>query len=460
MGSVKLPKLHGVHVPHRKNTAAMAPVRMPVPPTVTIPMSMHIGAPAVPAVKVGDTVKVGQLIAAPGGFVSSPVDSSVSGKVKKIDDMLMSSGRFMKAITIEADGEQALLEGIAPPNVTDLPSFISAVRDSGVVGLGGAGFPTAVKLSVKDLKQVEAVIINGAECEPYVTSDTRTMLDDAALVRRGIELLQRYLEAKRVVIGIESNKPECVKRMEEETSGMSGVEVMALPPLYPQGGEKVLIYNTTGRIVPEGKLPLDAGAIVINCTTLAAIARYIDTGMPLVEKVVTVDGSAVKEPKNVIAPIGASMQSLFDFCGGFKSGPKKVLYGGPMMGIAVPNTDFPVMKNTNAILALDERDAALPEPTACIRCGRCVDACPLGLMPAAIEAAYNKKNVDKLRALKANLCMECGCCSFACPAKRMLVQTNKLAKGLIAADNAAKKAEAERKAKEAAEKAGKEEAVK
>ncbi len=457
---MKRTRLRGVHVPHRKNTAGMAPVRMPVPETVTIPMSMHIGAPAVPVVKPGDAVKVGQLIAAPGGYVSSPVYSSVSGKVTKVDDMLMSTGGFMKAVTIETDGEQAVCEDLKPPEVTDFASFINAVRDSGVVGLGGAGFPTAVKLDVKDLSKIEAVIINGAECEPYVTSDTRTMLDDVEWIREGIELLQDYLMVKRVVIGVEKNKPECVKAMGDMAKEMPGVEVMALPPLYPQGGEKVLIYNTTGRVVPEGKLPLDAGAIVVNCTTLAAVAKYIMTGMPLVEKVVTVDGSAVREPKNVIAPIGASMQSLFDFCGGFKTEPRKVLYGGPMMGIAVPNTGFPVMKNTNAILALDERDAVLPEPTACIRCGRCVDVCPLRLMPAAIEAAYNKRDVDKLRALHANLCMECGCCAFACPAKRMLVQTNKLAKGLIAADNAAKKAEADRKAKEAEEKAKKEAAVK
>lgn len=433
---------------------------MPVPATVTIPMSMHIGAPAEPVVKVGDTVKVGQLIARTGGFVSSPVYSSVSGKVKKVDDMLMSSGRFMKAITVETDGEQAVYEDIKAPEVTDFQSFVDAVRDSGVVGLGGAGFPTAVKLAVKDLSQIEAVIINGAECEPYVTSDTRTMLDEVPWMEKGIKLLQKYLKVKRVVIGIEKNKPRCIEALKGMAANLQGVEVMALPPLYPQGGEKVLIYNTTGKIVPEGKLPLDAGAIVMNCTTLAAIAKYIETGMPLVEKVVTVDGSAVKEPKNVIAPIGASMQSLFDFCGGFKSEARKVLYGGPMMGIAVPNTDFPVMKNTNAILAFDEKDATLPEPTACIRCGSCIDACPLNLMPAAIEAAYNKRNVDKLRELHANLCMECGCCSFVCPAKRMLVQTNKLAKGLIAADNAAKKAEADRKAREAAEKAEKEAAVK
>jgi electron transport complex protein RnfC len=425
---------------------------MGVPATVNIPMSMHIGAPAEPVVKPGETVKVGQLIAKAGGFVSSPIYASVSGKVKKIDDMLASNGRFMKAITIESDGEQEIFEGITPPEVTDFQSFINAVRDSGVVGLGGAGFPTAVKLGVKDLNQIEAVIINGAECEPYVTSDTRTMLDDSDSVWEGVKLLQKYLNAKRIIVGIESNKPECIKKFEALAANESGVEVKALPSLYPQGGEKVLIYNTIGKIVPEGKLPLDVGAIVINCTTLAAIAKYIKTGMPLVEKCVTVDGSAVNTPKNVIAPIGTPVSELFDFCGGFKSEPKKIISGGPMMGMAVPTLDYPVMKNTNAILALNESEATLPEPSACIRCGRCVDSCPLKLMPTEIESAYEKKDVDRLRKLKVNLCMECGCCAFSCPAKRMLVQTHKLAKAMLAADNAAKKAEADKKAQAEAEK--------
>ncbi|MGM9522330.1 MAG: electron transport complex subunit RsxC [Oscillospiraceae bacterium] len=445
-------RLHGVRVPHRKHTAACAPERMPVPAMVTIPMSMHIGAPAEPVVKPGETVKVGQLIAKAGGFVSSPIYSSVSGKVKKLDDMMGSNGRFMKAVVIEPDGNQEPFEGIAPPEVKDFQSFVNAVRDSGVVGLGGAGFPTAVKLGVKDLSQIEAVIINGAECEPYVTSDTRTMLDDADSVWEGVQLLKKYLQAKRIIVGIEKNKPECIKKFSALAESDSAVEVAALPSIYPQGGEKVLIYNTIGRIVPEGKLPLDVGAIVINCTTLAAIAKYIKTGMPLVEKCVTVDGSAVKEPKNVIAPIGTPVSDLFNFCGGFKSEPKKVLYGGPMMGIAMPSMDYPVMKNTNAVLALDEREATLPEPTACIRCGTCIDSCPLKLMPTEIESAYEKRDVERLAKLKVNLCMECGCCSFACPAKRTLVQTNKLAKALLAADIAAKKAEAAKKAQEAEKK--------
>ena len=444
--------LHGVRVPHRKNTAGAAPERMPVPAIVTIPMSMHIGAPAKPVVNVGDEVSVGQLIAEAAGFVSSPIYSGVSGKVKKLDDMLMSGGQFVPAVTIETDGKQTLFEGMTAPKVTDLEEFIDAVRKSGVVGLGGAGFPTAVKLSVKDLSKIEAVIINGAECEPYITSDTRTMLDDADLVWEGIELLKKFMQVKRIVIGIEDNKPQCVSAFRTRCKAGDGVEVKALPALYPQGGEKVLIYNTIGRVVPEGKLPIDAGAIVINCTTLAAVAKYIKTGMPLVEKCVTVDGSAVKNPKNVIAPIGTPVKDLFEFCGGFKAEPRKVLYGGPMMGLAVPDLDAPVLKNTNAVLAFDEKDAVLPKETSCIKCGRCVAHCPFNLAPADIETAFRLKKPEDLEALKVNLCMECGCCAYVCPANRPLVQVNKLAKVMLRDYQSAQKAAAEMlKAKKAKE---------
>ena len=428
-----LKKLHGVHVPHHKNTQDMAAVRMACPASVTIPMSMHIGAPAKPIVKVGDSVQLGQRIADAGGFVSAPIHASVSGKVKKIDNILASNGRMVPAVTIEADGLQTPWEGLKAPEITSSEDFLKAVSDSGVVGLGGAGFPTAVKLTVKELSKIEAVIVNGAECEPYITSDTRTMLDEGELVLEGAKLLQKYLQVKRIIFGIEDNKPKCIAHIRNLISGESGMEVHSLPAMYPQGGEKVLIYHTTGRIVPEGKLPLDAGAIVINCTTLAAIARYVITGMPLVEKCLTVDGSAVKAPKNVIAPIGASMADVFEFCGGFSCEPKKVLYGGPMMGISVPDLNQPVLKNTNAIIALNERDARVPEPTACIKCGRCISHCPLRLMPADIETAFELGRIEDLVALKVNLCMECGCCSFICPARRPLVQTNKLAKAKIAA---------------------------
>ena len=428
-----LNRLRGIHVPHHKNTQDMKAVRMACPASVTIPMSMHIGAPAKPIVQVGDLVQLGQRIADAGSFVSSPIHASVSGKVKKIDTVLASNGRSVQAITIEADGLQTPYEGLKAPEIASMEDFLKAVSDSGVVGLGGAGFPTAVKLTVKDLSKIEAVIVNGAECEPYITSDTRTMLDDGELVLQGAKLLQKYLQVKRIIFGIENNKPACISHIRSLIKNETGMEVQALPAMYPQGGEKVLIYHTIGRIVPEGKLPLDAGAIVINCTTLAAIARYIKTGMPLVEKCLTVDGSAVTSPKNVIAPIGTAMADVFDFCGGFSCEPKKVLYGGPMMGISVPDLNQPILKNTNAIIALNEKDARVPDPTACIKCGRCINHCPLKLMPADIETAFELGRIEDLIALKVNLCMECGCCSFVCPAHRPLVQTNKLAKAKVIA---------------------------
>jgi len=423
--------LHGVRVPHRKNTSEDKPRRINTPAVVNIPMSMHIGAPAKPVVKVGDDVKVGQLIAEADGFVSSPIYSGVSGKVKRIGDMLVSSGGRVPAVTIETDGKQEMLEGIGPPKVSSLQELLEAVRSSGVVGLGGAGFPTAVKLSVKDLSMIDEVIINGAECEPYITSDTRTMIDDADLVWEGIELLQKYLRVKRVIIGIEDNKPRCIANFRSMCKPGCGVEVKALPANYPQGGEKVLIFNTIGRIVPEGKLPIDVGAVVVNCTTLAAVAKYIKTGIPLYEKCVTVDGSAVRNPQNVIAPIGTPLKDIFEFCGGFKSDPQKVLYGGPMMGIAVPDLEQPVLKNTNAILAFDAKDAKLPQETSCIKCGRCIAHCPLNLAPADIETAFRLKDAETLGRLKVNLCMECGCCAYVCPANRNLVQVNKLAKVML-----------------------------
>ena len=421
--------MHTIHVPHRKHTAGDPAVRMPQPPTVSIPMSMHIGAPAKPVVKVGDKVKIGQLIAEPGGFVSAPIHASVSGTVKKIDTVTLSSGARCQAVVIASDGQGEVYEGLARPDVHDFASFIEAARQSGVVGLGGAGFPTAVKLAPKDPSMLETLIVNGAECEPYITSDTRTMVDDADLLARGIAMLQEYLHPKRTVVAIEKNKPEAIAAVRKATEGRA--EVFTLPSSYPQGGEKVMIFKVTGRIVEEGKLPIDAGAIVINCTTLVALTRYMETGMPLVEKCVTVDGGAVMKPMNVIVPIGTPLSEVFSFCGGFREEPRKVLYGGPMMGITVPDTDVPVLKNTNAVLALTEKESRPPVTTACIRCGNCVAHCPMGLEPPLIARAYENKDVEALAKLKVTLCMECGCCEFGCPAARPLVQQHKLGKRMV-----------------------------
>ena len=423
-------RLSGVHLKHNKNTAEMKPERIPTPKTVTIPMSMHIGAPAVPCVKTGDAVKVGQLIGAPGAGLSSPVYSSVSGTVKKIDEMVSNVGSIIKTVVIESDGEQTVSENVVPPVVTNREELLDALKNSGIVGLGGAGFPTIVKLGA-DTSKIDTIVVNGAECEPYITSDTRTMIDKADLVADGIAMLMKYLEVKNTVIGIENNKPKCIASMKKAVAELEGVTVKALPSVYPQGGEKVLVYHSVGRVIEEGKLPMDCGVIVINCTTLAVIAEFIRTGMPLVEKCITVDGSAVRMPKNVIAPIGTPVSDLFEFCGGFSQEPKKIIYGGPMMGIAVPDQTASVLKQTNAVLAFGEKEARPPKVTPCIKCGRCIDHCPFGLSPVEISKAYKAGDGAMLEKLKVNLCMECGCCSYACPAKRNIVQRNKMAKTML-----------------------------
>ncbi|MBQ2999124.1 MAG: electron transport complex subunit RsxC [Clostridia bacterium] len=427
---VPLFSLSGVHLKHCKNTAKMKPERIPTPRLVTIPVSMHIGAPALPCVAVGDEVRVGQKIAEAGAGLSSPVYSGVSGKVKKLDEITAVNGAQIRAVVIECDGEQTLSETVTPPEVSDRESFLSALRESGIVGLGGAGFPTAVKLNVPE-GRVDTVVVNGAECEPYITSDTRTMLDESELVAEGLSLVMKYLAIPNAIFGIEKNKPECIAKMKRETAALDGVQIRALPSVYPQGGEKVLVYHTTGRVIGEGKLPLDHGVIVINCTTLAAIAKYLRTGMPLVEKCVTVDGSAVKNPRNLIVPIGTSVRDVIEACGGFREAPKKILSGGPMMGVALVDLDAPVLKQTNAVLAFGEREAMTPKETACIRCGKCLESCPFSLAPVAIAKAYEQNDGAMLEKLKVNLCMECGCCSYICPAKRNLVQTNRLAKAAL-----------------------------
>ncbi len=422
--------LRGVHVPHRKHTQGKPAVKLDPPKAVTIPMSMHIGKPAIPAVKVGDDVKVGTLIGAADGFVSSPVYSSISGKVSKISEILLSNGSKGCAVTIESDGLMEADPSICPPVISSKEDFVTAIKQSGIVGLGGAGFPTFVKFS-SDLSGIDELIINGAECEPYITSDSNTMIfrtDDIAVA---LAAFRKYFGIKKIIIGIENNKKEAIASMKKLAGDIPEVNVKVLPSIYPQGGEKVLVYHTTGKVVPAGKLPSDVGCIVCNCTTVAAIGSYIQTGMPIVKKCVTVDGGTVNEPKNVIAPIGTPISELFAFCGGLKEEPYKVLYGGPMMGIAVPDMTAPVLKNTNAVLALTKKEMSISPTTPCIRCGSCLNTCPFGIDPAGIARALDKNNVEGMRKSGAVICMECGCCSFVCPAHIPLVQKNKLAKAAI-----------------------------
>ena len=424
-------KLGGVKAPHFKNTARCAPQTMPAPPEIKLPMSMHSGTPANPVVAAGDYVKVGQVIGEPAGFVSSPVHASVSGTVKSIDYIDSITGEKAVTITIASDGNQTPWEGIAPPKVTNLAEFLEAVRNSGVVGLGGAGYPTAPKFTLKETVKLDYILVNGAECEPFITSDTRTMVDDTENVWDGVMLMKEYLKPKDIIICIEDNKQEPIKKLKALCEGKEGISVRVLPSLYPQGERKVLVYNVTGRIVPEGGRLPDIGCIVVNCTTVATFAKYIKTGNPLVSKCVTVDGSAVKNPQNIIAPIGSPVRYLFEFCGGLKDDCKKITLGGPMMGVAIPNQDIPIVKITNAVLAFSAKDSEPPPPAPCIKCGRCIFKCPMNLMPPNIENAYELKKPELLKKFKVNMCAECACCAFTCPSNRPLVQVMKLANDML-----------------------------
>lgn len=432
--------LHGVHVPHKKRTAAMSPLVMDVPGVVSIPMNMHIGKPATPVVKAGDAVCVGTLIGEQNGYVSSSVYSSVSGMVKEVCEKVQTDGRKAVVVAIESDGLQTVDPAIKPPVVKNREEFIDAIAKSGIVGLGGAGFPTHVKFAA-DPEKIEELIINGAECEPYITSDTVTMTERSDDMAYALKVLEEILGIKKVIIGIENNKKTAIAKMKELATKDDCVTVKVLPSLYPQGGEKVLIYHTTGKVVETGKLPIDVGCIVCNCTTLASIGEYLKTGMPLVKKCITVDGNAIKEPKNIIAPIGASVEAVFEFCGGFKEPPGKVLYGGPMMGITVSDLTAPVIKNTNAIIAMSEKETKYPKETACIRCGACVNNCPFGINAAGILQAHKHKDFEALTVLGTDTCMLCGCCSYVCPAARPLVQNMRLAKTALATYRASKKEE-------------------
>lgn len=422
--------LNSIPVPLKKNTADKPSVRMTDVKTVMIPTLMHQGTPATPVVKMGDLVKVGTKIAQANGELSSPIYASVSGKVTKVCDYLTASGEYVPAIVITADGEMATEEGLTAPTVNSKDELLAAIRESGVVGLGGAGFPTHVKLNV-DFENVETLIVNGTECEPYITSDNHVMNERAGDIEFALNAFKKHLGIKHIVIGVGNNKKTSIENMKELASRIEGAEVIALPSTYSHGSEEAIVFHATKKVLPQGKLPVDIGCVVCNVTTIAEIGKYLKTGMPFVERYVTVDGSCVKEPQCVIAPIGVSLEELFAFVGEFECDPERVVYGGPMMGITVPSLSAPVLKTTNSVLALSEKETKFPKETACIRCGRCTNNCPLGIAPAAIEKAYARKDVEELVALQVTACMECGSCAYLCPAHRPLVQTNKLAKALV-----------------------------
>ncbi|MBQ2943928.1 MAG: electron transport complex subunit RsxC [Ruminococcus sp.] len=429
----------GAKVPHRKNTSDKQSVIMPSPEEVIIPMSQHIGAPCKVQVSVGEQVYVGTVVGDSDAFVCAPIHSSVSGVVKSITKITMPSGAQVDAVVIESDGKDTTDPAIKPPVVENLQDFLKAVRASGLVGLGGAGFPAHVKLNVPADKEIDTLIINCAECEPYITADNREVIENSWAVISGVYTVSELLGIERVIIGIENNKPEAIKILTEIADNPKydpedKVRVLPLKASYPQGAEKVLIKACTGREVPTGKLPADAGCIVMNVTSVAFLSDYLKTGMPLTKKRLTVDGSAIKEPQNVIVPIGTPISKVMEFCGGYKEEVKKLLMGGPMMGISLSDDSLPVLKQNNAILAFSEKEARLYEPTDCIRCGRCVSACPMRLMPTRLCSDVKLLDFDAMQKHQIMTCMECGSCAFSCPAHRHIVQTIRLGKSKLKAE--------------------------
>lgn len=423
-------KLHSIRLPHRKASAEMPTLKTLNPPRVVISMSQHGGVPCTPLVQVGDEVKTGQLIGISDAVISSPVHASITGKVTEITDIINIAGKRNTAVVIESSHRQELHESVRTPLVTDRQSFIEAVKNSGSVGLGGAGFPTYVKLNY-DPKQSKAdtLLINAAECEPYITSDYRALVESSNELIDGIKLIMKYLEIPKAVIGIESDKAKAISIISELCQNAKGISVKRLPHSYPQGAEKILIYNVTGRVLKEGELPLSAGCLVMNCSSVIFINEYIKKGIPLIKRRITVDGNIVNKPLNIFVPVGTQLSEIIKLAN-LRKPPDRVIFGGPMMGSSIYDPEMPVMKTTNAVLFFDGAVASA-QPTPCIRCGRCVRACSLNLMPTELESAYDNKDIERLKKLKVNICMNCGACSYVCPAKRNLSEKNQLAKILL-----------------------------
>ena len=430
--------ISSLHVPHNKNTAGCDPVKIQTPKEVILPMNMHSGGEAEPIVSVGDHVYVGQLIAREEGRFSSPVHASISGTVAEIMTLPTARGKEVKAIRIESDGKMEADPNMKPPVFEGCDGFLQAVRESGVVGLGGAAFPTWAKLNEAtnpDYK-VDTVLINAAECEPYITSDHRMMLAHADLIDDGIEYMRKYMSEylgeATYKICIEKNKPDAIKVLKEKFANKPYVVIHELNAIYPQGAKQVMLYNATGRVAIAGKRFPSFGALIINVSTLSKMAEYLNTGMPLVERIVTVDGPAVKKPGNFIAPIGTSIRTLLELTETDLEKVGKVVIGGPMNGNATVSVDSPIVKVSNCILAFDEKRATLPEPSACIRCGRCMEKCPVDINISAVEYAMKIKNEEKREAALIDTgvrqCVDCGCCSYVCPAHRPLLATNQDAK--------------------------------
>ncbi len=422
----------GIHPPDKKELAANKPITAASPPKrVVIPLSQHLGAPCKPAVTIGQEVKKGQMIGEPGGFVSAPIHSSISGKVIAIGEFPNAMGKMVNSIVIENDGK----EEWAP--IKDNPDYMKLsaeelkekIKAAGVVGMGGAAFPTMVKLSPPKEKPIDTVIINGAECEPYLTADYRLMVERPKEVIEGLKIIMKVLGVNKGFVGIENNKPAAVEKMTEAAKDEPDIKVCALEVKYPQGAEKMLIKAVTGREVPPRALPMDVRVVVHNVGTAIAIYEAARYGKPLIERVVTVTGEGINMPANLMVKVGTMVSDLIEQCGGFKNGVGKVVSGGPMMGFAIPSLDVAVTKGTSGILVLPEEGVIHAEDFGpCIRCGRCIDICAMGLMPSMLSILSEKGFYEESKEYNLFDCFECGSCAFVCPSKRPIVQLIRLAK--------------------------------
>ncbi|MBE7012383.1 MAG: electron transport complex subunit RsxC [Ruminococcaceae bacterium] len=423
----------GVHPNDHKSPTNRIPILdIPAPEQVIIPLNQHIGAPAVPCVSVGDSVLAGQKIAQASGFISANVHSSVSGTVCAIEERMTPMGVMAMSIVIDNDGEDNNEFEDEPRNFKDFSpaELVDIIREAGIVGMGGATFPTHVKLSPPEGKKIDYVIVNGAECEPYLTSDHRAMLETPMEVITGLKIILRIFGLKTGYIAIENNKPDAINLLSDYAARENEFDIKIVPMKvkYPQGSEKQLIKAITGRSVPMGKLPMDVGAVVNNIDTCAAIARAVVYGIPLISRIVTVSGDAIKNPTNARVRIGTPFSYVIENSGTLKSHPKKVLMGGPMMGVAVPSLDVPIIKGSSGILALSKRKAYTRSEGICVRCGKCVSACPMQLMPLYLKEAATKDDFEKLTQLNISNCIECGSCSYICPGANNPAQSIKVAK--------------------------------
>ncbi len=407
----------GIHPPYNKERSRYLSIEnLGGSKEMIFPLSQHIGAPASPVVKTGDCVRTGQLIAAASGFVSANIHSSVSGTVTAIKPCLHPNGTEVMSIVIENDFKYEKDSSVTANSSSDMLSaeeILEIVRNAGIVGMGGATFPTHVKLSPPADKKIEAVIVNGAECEPYLTSDHRVLLESPEGVLKGLKACMKALNVTVGYVAIEDNKEDAIKTVSETAKAFDGITVIPLKTKYPQGSEKHIIKAVTGREVPSGGLPADAGVVVINVDTANSISTAIDTGMPLITRIVTVGGDAMKEARNFRVRIGTPVKDVIEAAGGFCAEPDKILLGGPMMGTAIASTDVPIIKGTGAVLAFTKK--AAPTPGKCMRCGKCVDACPMHLQPLLLRAYGKKGDLDMLKKLNITDCIECGVCSYLCP---------------------------------------------